>query len=125
MVLFEQGESIEIDVDLTENGAPFVATGAVQLVVVLKIQTQSGALQEAYKYALAPISGYGKLVLQSASVARLYVEDSESRKFPTGVLFAEPTVRMPDTNFPSGVKQYKMDEPNLGRVEPGHTLNQI
>lgn len=125
MVLFQQGESVEIDVDLTETGTAFTATGALQLVVVLKILTPSGALVEAFKYALVPITGYGKLVLQTPTQARLYVEDSESRLFPTGVLFADPTVRMPDANFPSTGKQTKLDSPNLGRVEPGHTLNQI
>ncbi len=126
MVFFQQGESLEIDVNLEESGVPFVATGALQLVIELKVQNPiSGELQTVYKYALAPLTGYGKLILQSPSVARIYVEDGESRYFPTGVLFADPTARMPNTNFPSGWKQHKLQSPNIGRVEPGHTLNQI
>jgi len=125
-VLFQQGEGVELDIDLSEKGLPFVATGAVGLVIVLTVTNeQSGQLVEVAKYSFPSSPGYGKCEIQTASLARVYVTDAESRRFPTGVLQAHPTIRMPNTNFPDNVQQSKLDSPIAGRVERGHTLNQI
>lgn len=120
-VLFQQGESVKISVNVVDAGVAKDLTNCVSIKAILNVNN----IQQK-RYSLVPETDHGTLEVDAdiENQVNIYVQRGESRMFPVGAITIILLCAFPDPNFEDGieVQEYKF---NVGRVSLGEGINEI